>query len=95
MLMQEVNKDFRYAFFKTMGDKVKIISLQKDKVISYSGIVAAVGKDYAIQHVIEMDYDYAYSHEQPFPLLNQSLKDKINDSFNKTFTIIGDFFNLT
>ncbi len=95
MLMQEVNKDFRYAFFKTMGDKIKIISLQKDKVISYSGIVAAVGKDYAIQHVIEMDYDYAYSHEQPFPLLNQSLKDKINDSFNKTFTIIGDFFNLT
>lgn len=95
MLMQEVNKDFRYAFFKTMGDKMKIISLQKDKVISYSGIVAAVGKDYAIQHVIEMDYDYAYSHEQPFPLLNQSLKDKINDSFNKTFTIIGDFFNLT
>jgi hypothetical protein len=73
---------------------MQIISLQKDTVIPYNGIEAAVGKDFSKQRVIQMDYDYDYSHEQPFPMNNTSQKELINESFNKTFTFIGDFFNI-
>jgi len=94
MLMEDVNKEERYRFFNMMGDRMQIISLQKDTVIPYDGIEAAVGKDFSKQHVIQLDYNYGYSHEQPFPVNNTSQKELINESFNKTFTFIGDFFNI-
>lgn len=94
MLMEDVNKEERFRFFNEMGDRMQIISLQKDTVIPYVGIEAAVGKDFSKQHVLQLDYDYVYSHEQPFPMNNTAEKELINESFNKTFTLIGDFFNL-
>jgi hypothetical protein len=58
MLMEDVNKEERYRFFNMMGDRMQIISLQKDTVIPYDGIEAAVGKDFSKQHVIQLDYNY-------------------------------------
>ncbi|MDD3280801.1 MAG: DUF6051 family protein [Bacteroidales bacterium] len=93
MIDTEIHKSNRYQFFNQLKDRMKIISLVKDKVISYEGIKAAVGNVFANKNVNTMDYAYLYTHENPFPVNNSQQRECITNCFNQTFSIIGDFFN--
>lgn len=93
MIDREIFKNQRYCFFNQLTDRMKIISLVKDEVISYEGIKAAVGNVFATKNVNSMDYAYLYTHENPFPVNNFQQRECITNCFNQTFSIIGDFFN--
>lgn len=93
MTDQNYQPQERYCFFENMKNRLKIISLIKDQVIKYEGIQAALGRKTALACVTEKDYPYHYIHEYPFPVNQMSLKNIVNQCFNETFTIIGDFFN--
>lgn len=93
MIDKDINKNDRYQFFNSLDDRMKIISLKKDNVMSFEGIEAAVGTKFAAKNITKMDYSYVYQHENPFPMNNFLQKENITNYFNRTFRIIGDFFN--
>jgi hypothetical protein len=83
----------RESAFKKVGDRIKCLGLAKDQVFppdaigkTLSGTVRKSGVD-----LVTMDFDYAYKHEEPFPML-RNYRSAINDCFNEIFTMASDFF---
>ncbi len=88
-----ISRDFyslqRYEFYNKISDRLKIVHLSKDRVINRCGIVEAVGCDVASKVLYEFDFDQKYSHESPFPDMQNSDNDK-NVAYNANFSAIFD-----
>ena len=76
------------AFFK-LSNQIKGITLQQDEVIPHSGVLEAMGKKNAMSNITLLDFNFPYSHENPFPvktkdttLLNKSFKTVFNNAVN-------------
>lgn len=95
MIRDDFQKDFRLDFFKSNADRIAGILLKKDMVMSYKGVEEALGIEVAHQNVRLTDFDYDYSHEQPFPTNNPDNADLINRSFNLIFDEAAAFFRAT
>ncbi|MDO9153661.1 MAG: DUF6051 family protein [Paludibacter sp.] len=79
------NTKERFGFFEKMKHRMAGISLKRDKVIPYHGVIEAVGAQAAKQ--IELnDYDYDYTHENPFPILKKDKLHVVNEAFNNIFS---------
>ncbi|MBK6967297.1 MAG: hypothetical protein IPH20_26245 [Bacteroidales bacterium] len=65
--------------FMRMADRIHTIGLKKDLVIPPSGIAELLGSS---QREI-LDFPYAYSHENPFPLIGDS--QMVDQSFDTVF----------
>jgi hypothetical protein len=63
-------------------------ALLKDKVIPATGIMEALDR---FVNVDVMDFPYAYSHENPFPLIDGEGASLINTSFNGVFSKAAAF----
>lgn len=81
----------RESFFTSLGKKIKGIALEKDVVIPYKGIQDALGRKNSETIIELIDFDFLYSHENPFPL-NCKDKTSVNSAFNRVFTNAVDFF---
>ena len=91
MIAPEVDRDRREGFFKNLGNRISGISLRKDKVMPYEGVVACMGSNNALQKFELLDFPFEYSHESPFPT-NSSIKPELlNDSFNRVFSKAAHF----
>ncbi len=76
---------FRETILSKLHDQVRVIALEKDKVIPLPGVIETlrpVGKD---ELITIMDPDYSYSHENPFPVLASPFKEKVDRSFEEVF----------
>lgn len=91
MIIPERNAEKRETFFSKMGDKLKGISLVNDKVIPYSGVVGALGKQCAAERIQILDFPYHYGHEQPFPVLPEGQAKLVDRSFQKVFDTAASF----
>ncbi len=76
-----------------MGNKIKGIALSKDVVIPYAGIVEALGSVCANNQITQLDFDYQYSHENPFPTNHIHQTNEVNEGFNQVFSYARDFFS--
>lgn len=92
MLEYQKMRDFREAQFKKVEDQIYAISLKNDTVIpSFEVINTLQGAFRNINiSVDEMDFDYKYLHENPFPV-NSKEPQKINRAFNQVFEKAGAF----
>lgn len=93
MVLKDNDKINRYKFFSSLTNSLKIMLLRKDKVITEKGVLDAVGPDFFCDNVILADFDYVYSHEQPFPVRQIKNKEIINRAFNIIFEQIVNFYN--
>lgn len=94
MLEYQKMRDFREAQFKKVEDQIYAIPLKRDTVIpSFEVINTLQGafRDIKIP-VDEIDFDYEYIHENPFPV-NRKDSQKVNKAFNRVFDKVGVFFN--
>lgn len=91
MISPERNKKERESFFQSMGNRVKGISLKKDIVIPYNGILKALGEDYASDHIQLLDFEYEYTHENPFPVTGKIEEEQVNASFKTVFNEAAHF----
>lgn len=82
--------DRRLQLFQKMKDRIRGISLARDQVIPYKGVQEAMGAGLAGQTVELMDFSYAYSHENPFPV-SKEYKREIDAAFLKIFKIAAEF----
>jgi hypothetical protein len=93
MLDYKIMRDFREGLLKKMEKQFYAISLKKDFVVpSYEVINTLRGafRDIDIK-VDEFDFEYPYTHENPFPLSKQDAQ-LVNDTFNEVFGKISDFY---
>ena len=83
-------KDQRLLRFRKMKQRIRGISLANDQVIPYEGVKEALGKDVAGSTVEVLDFPYAYTHENPFPVSQESRKE-VDGAFLKVFKIASEF----
>ncbi len=91
MISAQYNKQLRENFFFSMGDKIKGIALSKDVVIPYAGIQEALGVKCASNRIMQLDFDYQYSHENPFPINQMYEVNQVNIGFSQIFSCVRDF----
>jgi hypothetical protein len=86
--------NFREQLLKKAENHFYAIALKKDEVIpSYEVINTLKGANRNIDiKVDEIDFDFEYSHENPFPI-NELSSQSIDKGFQLVFDKIGDFYN--
>lgn len=84
---------FREQKFRGLASRIYAITLSQDTVIPAHEIINTlngVRRDIPIRVEI-LDFPYKYKHEDPFPAV-EPLADPVNEAFQKTFSLICDFF---
>jgi hypothetical protein len=85
MISPDHLKDERIGFFSKARERIRGISLKRDKVIPYKGIVSALGDENSGSQITLLDFPYEYTHENPFPLNNKKIENEVNASFSEIF----------
>ena len=77
------------AFDKWCDKKqIKIIGLKNDQVVPYKSL-----KNLMSSRLVEiMDFDYKYSHENPFPVFYNDSDKKVDIAFEKVFNQAASFY---
>jgi hypothetical protein len=91
MISPERNQAERENFFKRLGNKICGISLAKDSVIPYDGVVKAIGTQCAQKCIQLLDFAFPYTHENPFPTGTKQDKTAVDDSFSNIFSSAAEF----
>lgn len=81
-------KSFRENFLGKMKDQIRSIALLKDSVIPAAGIVKTMTgfKRCAKNQVEVWDFPFPYSHENPFPVYDNSQRYEVDRSFKRMIT---------
>lgn len=81
-------KAFRENFLGKMKDQIRSIALLKDSIIPATGIVKTLtGFKRGSKSQVEVwDFPFPYSHENPFPVFNNSLNFEVDKSFKRLIT---------
>jgi len=78
-------KIFRENILKNLKDQIHSLSLLKDSVIPCKGIISTLGNNNRKNIVDVWDFPYAYTHENPFPILESPLSKKVDYWFERVF----------
>ena len=91
MISIERNQKERVTFFEQLGNRLKGISLAKDKVMPYFGVAEAMGDNCASNRISQMDFPFDYSHENPFPVGKLINRKEVDASFTNIFSQAVEF----
>ncbi len=80
----------RTGFFQSIKNRFSCVALKQDKVIPYEGIVEAIGEKNR-NKIDLLEFNYTYNHENPFPILNNDLKNEVDIAFNTIFSRASAF----
>ena len=96
MLDYQKMREFREKLLKKYEHQIYAISLSKDDVIPSFEIMNTLKGAYREINIRmdEMDFEYDYIHENPFPA-NASNSKQVDESFEKVFEKVCLFFNET
>jgi pimeloyl-ACP methyl ester carboxylesterase len=83
-------RDMRLQLFSQMKSRMQGISLKNDKVIPYLGVKQALGDNLAEETFTVLDFPYAYSHENPFPVSGNN-NHEVDEAFLKIFNMASGF----
>ena len=84
-------KTFRENLLKKLQDQIHSITLLKDSVIPASGVLATLGRVNKKDTVDVWDFPYPYSHENPFPVFDFPLSQKVDTCFESVFSEARSF----
>jgi pimeloyl-ACP methyl ester carboxylesterase len=79
-------KVFRENILKNLKDQIHSLSLLKDSVIPCKGVISTLGNNNKKKIVDVWDFPYAYTHENPFPILEFPLSKKVDYWFERVFS---------
>jgi hypothetical protein len=77
-------KTFRENILNKLRDQIHSISLIKDSVIPSKGVISTLNNKKDIVDV--WDFPYSYTHENPFPIFDSPLSEKVDYWFEKVFS---------
>jgi hypothetical protein len=79
-------KAFRENLLRKLRDQIQTITLSKDTIIPSGGIVSTLGSFSDKYNLKVWDFPFNYSHENPFPLLDSPLFQKVDYWFERIFS---------
>jgi len=84
-------KNFRESQLTKLRYQIHTVTLSKDTVIPAVGVVATLNsiRNKSVAEV--WDFPYAYSHENPFPVLASPLSEKVDECFERVFSSAREF----
>lgn len=91
MIAPEFHKDERERFFMNWKNRIRGISLKKDKVMPFEGVKACMGSQLAGECFELVDFPFEYSHEAPFPLNGKVEDNTLRSAFLTVFTKCAAF----
>ena len=65
--------------------------LVRDVVIPYQGVEKALGMELAHKCIDLLDFDFDYTHENPFPVNGRIDRKKVDASFEQVFSKAAEF----
>ncbi len=76
-----------------MGKRIYAIGLEKDKVVPPKAIISTLKgiKNNLPSHVEILDFPYPYTHENPFPIKNESFQNEVDHQFKVIFDKVATF----
>jgi len=86
MIDLERLKTFRENILNKLRNQIHSITLLKDSVIPADGVVATLDSINKSNVVEVWDFPYPYSHENPFPILDFPLCNKVDYCFERVFS---------
>lgn len=92
MLLPELFRNERESAFAAMGSRLRAVSLAKDTVIPTVGIREALGEQNSMTMLRQLDFDFDYSHQNPFPCGIKQPAQKVNNAFEEVFSLAIDLF---
>jgi hypothetical protein len=75
-------RDTREKALHSLEDRIYSIGLKKDTVIPAAGIVKTLNKNCRLEVI---DFTHDYTHENPFPVINNNGHSEVDRSFEKVF----------
>ncbi len=81
MISMETLKRRGQNYFSLFRDRMAAVTLSKDRVI----LPEAIKKTLQGIRLEEWDFEFNYSHENPFPILSNKLVNKVNEAFDRVF----------
>jgi hypothetical protein len=93
MVRVDYNRDFRVRRFNELKEQMKIISLKRDTVIPSRAIhdnYKAV-KNKSKEMVVELEFPFEYTHENPFPIIPGPMSNEVDKAFNQVFEKASEF----
>ena len=84
-------KEEREAFFAKTRDRIKLLSLKKDIVIPTTSILKSIGEGLSRFSFSELDFDFNYTHQNPFPTNKPTISNLVNQSFDAVFNRAASF----
>jgi hypothetical protein len=91
MINPDTFKSFRGEFFDSIKQRIRGISLQKDKVMPWDGVEACMGHELAGRCFDVLDFPYEYTHEFPFPVNGRIEDATLTQSFLSVFSRASAF----
>ncbi|MDP4196743.1 MAG: DUF6051 family protein [Bacteroidota bacterium] len=93
LLSSELMRDFREQKLLELSDRIYAIPLKQDKVIPAEAVCRTLkGESGNIPINVEiLDYPYRYTHETPFPII-ENISKSVDMYFDLTFSKISEFF---
>jgi hypothetical protein len=86
-------RSFRENRFRKLKDQLRCIVLSRDNVIPAAGVIATLSETSCRNTVKVLDFPFAYSHENPFPVFNTSESDLVDRNFELIFEEAALFFS--
>jgi len=86
-------RKFREKALSGFRDQTFSVALANDKIIPAEGIVKTMewSSGRTRGDVEVWDFPYSYSHENPFPVYENSLSKNVDRAFEKLFSVAGEF----
>ncbi len=86
-------RKFRETRLTALKEQIRSIGLAKDKVIPADGIVKTLNYNIAgsDERNLITDFPFPYTHENPFPVFNNSLSTQVDSSFERLFSAASLF----
>jgi len=87
MIRPDRFRRYRESFFRKRAKHIYAISLKNDKVIPPNAISKTLlGEDEKYPNNMEVfDFNYPYTHEMPFPVKKENIKEAVNKAFEQVF----------
>lgn len=89
MLRLDKFSDLRNSLLNQLKDRIKVLGLLRDRVFPPEGLIKTFSQNNSI---ILQDFDYSYSHENPFPL-HKLIDGQVTNAFNNVFRIAASFLS--
>ena len=92
MISADRHKIEREESFYNLSNQIKGITLLKDEVIPHNGVIEAIGKQNAESSISLLDFDFNYTHENPFPINTKDVN-SLNSAFDSVFSKALNFYS--